>query len=55
MFGYLVRKFGAGGWFSGRGVKLMDALESTSANTVRTIYLNNNGAHYGPILRVDST
>ena len=41
--------------FSGKGAKLIDALESTEVNTAGAIYLNHNGAHYEPILIVDST
>ena len=39
--------------FSGRGSKLIDALELTPANDTGSIYLNHNGQHYEPVLQVD--
>ena len=38
--------------FSGRGAKLIDALDSPPVNTAGSIYLNHNGVHYEPILEV---
>ena len=38
---------------SGRGAKLIDTLESPPVNIAGFIYINHNGVHYEPILRVD--
>ena len=39
--------------FSGRGAKLLETLESPPGNNAGSIYINHNGVHYEPILRVD--
>ena len=39
--------------FSGRGAKLLETLESPPGNDAGSIYINHNGVHYEPILRVD--
>ena len=38
--------------FSGKGAKLIDALESPPVNASGSIYLNHNGVHYEPILGI---
>ena len=54
IFGYLVQTWVISGWYSQvEGAKLIDTVESPPVNIAGSIYINHNGVHYEPILRVD--